>query len=155
MPDVFTKAKRSQIMAAVRSRGNKATELRLAAILRAHGVTGWRRHRPLPGRPDFVFRRARFAVFVDGCFWHGCRWHGCMPQDNHEYWQRKISRNAARDRATNKLLRSAGWRPLRVWGHWLRSPETVVRPITSELTTSPKGCKNYPTQNERHPKSNC
>ena len=61
MPDVFTKKKRSQVMAAIRSRGNKATELKLAAILRAAGINGWRRHQSLPGRPDFIFRRHRLA----------------------------------------------------------------------------------------------
>ena len=93
MADVFTKKKRSQVMAAIRSGGNKDTELKLAAILRAAGITGWRRHQPLPGRPDFVFRRARLAVFVDGCFWHGCRAHCRMPKSRTEYWQPKIVRN--------------------------------------------------------------
>jgi len=44
MADVFSKTKRSQVMAAIRSKGNKDTELRLAAIFRAHGITGWRRN---------------------------------------------------------------------------------------------------------------
>jgi len=57
--DTFSKAKRSQVMAAVRSKGNRETELRLVDILRAAGITGWRRHQPLPGRPDFVFRTER------------------------------------------------------------------------------------------------
>jgi hypothetical protein len=39
-------------MAAIPSTGNKHTELRLAAIFRAHGITGWWRHRPLPGKLD-------------------------------------------------------------------------------------------------------
>lgn len=146
MPDVFSKAKRSQVMAAVRSQGNKATELKLAAILRAAGLAGWRRHQALPGRPDFVFRRQRLAIFVDGCFWHGCRWHCRMPQDNREYWQRKISRNAIHDRSTTKLLRRSGWRVLRIWAHSLRSPEIVLRRITSELSPHPKGCNNGVTQ---------
>ena len=77
--DVFTKKKRSQVMAAIRSKGNKATELKLTSILRAAGITGWRRHQPIPGHPDFIFRRGRLAIFVDGCFWHGCRWHCRMP----------------------------------------------------------------------------
>ena len=42
--DVFTKAKRSAVMAAIRGRGNMATELRMMALFRAHGITGWRRH---------------------------------------------------------------------------------------------------------------
>jgi DNA mismatch endonuclease, patch repair protein len=80
MPDVFTKKKRSQVMALIRSRGNRDTEIKLASLFRAARITGWRRHQPLPGRPDFIFRRERLAIFVDGCFWHGCRWHCCMPK---------------------------------------------------------------------------
>src|SRR5437879_2804676 len=99
MADVFTKLKRSQVMAAIHSRGNKATELKLASILRAAGITGWRRHQPLPGCPDFIFRRQRVAVFVDGCFWHGCRWHCRMPKTRIDFWKQKIARNKKRDRA--------------------------------------------------------
>ena len=55
MPDVFTKSKRSEVMSRIRSRGNKDTELKLAKIFRANGITGWRRHQPVFGKPDFVF----------------------------------------------------------------------------------------------------
>ncbi len=144
--DVFTKKKRSQVMAAIRSRGNKATELKLASILRAAGITGWRRHQAVPGHPDFIFRRERLAVFVDGCFWHGCRWHCRMPRDNRPYWQKKISRNAARDRQTARLLRAAGWRVLRVWSHSLANPERVLARITSELRSANKMCDHPPEQ---------
>ena len=68
MPDIFSKAKRSAVMAAIRSSGNAATELRMIALLRAHGLTGWRRKGRVFGQPDFVFRRERLALFVDGCF---------------------------------------------------------------------------------------
>lgn len=70
MSDVFTKAKRSEVMSRVRSRGNKATELALVRLMRAEGITGWRRQQRFFGRPDFVFRKERVAVFVDGCLWH-------------------------------------------------------------------------------------
>src|SRR5438128_6164573 len=133
MADVFTKKKRSQVMAAIRSRGNKDTELKVASILRAAGATGWRRHQPIPGHPDFIFRRERVAVFVDGCFWHGCRWHCRIPKDNHSYWERKIDGNADRDRLNTRLLRKSGWRVIRVWAHSLRSPQVVAEKITSEL----------------------
>jgi DNA mismatch endonuclease (patch repair protein) len=68
MPDIFTPAKRSAVMALIRLRGNRATELRLIALMREHGITGWRRNAKVFGKPDFVFRRERVAVFVDGCF---------------------------------------------------------------------------------------
>ena len=68
MPDVFSKAKRSQIMSCVRGHGNELTELALVSLLRRSGLSGWRRNQPVFGKPDFVFRKQRLAVFVDGCF---------------------------------------------------------------------------------------
>jgi DNA mismatch endonuclease (patch repair protein) len=43
MSDVFTKAKRSEVMSRIRSRGNRDTELALARLLRTNHITGWRR----------------------------------------------------------------------------------------------------------------
>jgi len=117
MADIFTKAKRSQIMAAIRSVGNRTTEEALASAFRRLGVKGWRRHANLPGKPDFVFRKQRLAVFVDGCFWHNCPRHGHIPKSNRKYWRKKLQRNEGRDRATNRELRSKGWRVLRLWEH--------------------------------------
>lgn len=133
MADVFTKKKRSQVMAAIRSKGNKATELKLVAIFRAAGITGWRRHQPLPGKPDFVFRRERLAVFVDGCFWHGCRWHCRMPKSRIGFWNPKIARNKERDRFVRSLLRKEGWRLLRIWEHSLSDPVRVLKKIKAAL----------------------
>lgn len=134
MPDVFTKKKRSQVMAAIRSRGNKDTELKLAAIMRAAGITGWRRHQPVLGRPDFVFPRARLAVFVDGCFWHGCPKHGRNPGTNQKYWLPKLRRNKERDAAVARQLSRAGWSVIRLWEHHLANPDAVSRRITRALT---------------------
>jgi DNA mismatch endonuclease, patch repair protein len=119
MADVFTTRKRSEIMSRVRSRGNKATELRLIQIFKNNSVTGWRRRVPLFGNPDFVFREERLAVFVDGCFWHSCPKHRTQPVNNPEFWEGKLQRNVERDRLVNKTLKDQGWRVLRVWQHEL------------------------------------
>lgn len=144
MADVFSKAKRSAVMARIRSRGNKRTELALMRVFRVLGITGWRRHiqirnpergarrstSPRPSarsgegeafrvRPDFVFREQRVAVFVDGCFWHGCPQHGTKPKGNAAFWRRKFAANVARDRRVNRALRRAGWGVLRIWEHEL------------------------------------
>ncbi|QCW52527.1 DNA mismatch endonuclease Vsr [Nocardioides dongxiaopingii] len=68
-------------------------------------------------RADLVFRSAKVAVFVDGCFWHGCPEHGTQPRTNSDYWSSKIGRNVARDRDTDAVLGEAGWRVLRFWEH--------------------------------------
>jgi DNA mismatch endonuclease (patch repair protein) len=119
MPDVFTKAKRSDVMSRIRSRGNKGTELAMIRVFRAHGITGWRRHQSVFGKPDFIFPKLRLAVFVDGCFWHGCPIHATKPRSNAMFWRRKLAMNKARDRFVNRALRRAGWRVLRIWEHEL------------------------------------
>jgi DNA mismatch endonuclease (patch repair protein) len=134
MADVFTKKKRSQVMAAIRSRGNKDTELKLASILRASGITGWRRNYPILGRPDFVFRRPRLAVFVDGCFWHGCPKHGRKPGSNRAYWLPKLRRNKHRDQAVTRALSKAGWHVIRLWEHDLAHPVPAAKRISRALT---------------------
>src|SRR2546430_3690772 len=97
MADVLSKKKRSEVMASIRSSGNRDTEQKLIAILRAHGLTGWRRNQKLLGKPDFVFLGERLAVFVDGCFWHGCPIHCRRPSSNRGYWLPKILQNRKRD----------------------------------------------------------
>ena len=119
MPDVFTKAKRSEVMSRIPGRGNKNTELALAKVFRANRITGWRRNQKVFGKPDFVFQKLKLAVFVDGCFWHGCPKHATKPKNNREFWRRKLSANKARDRIVTPALRRAGWRVLRVWEHEL------------------------------------
>lgn len=64
-----------------------------------------------------VFRAARLAVFVDGCFWHRCPEHGTQPATNAGYWQAKLDRNVARDHRDEEDLERAGWTVLRIWEH--------------------------------------
>lgn len=139
MPDIFSKAKRSDVMSRIRSRGNARTELALIRVFRTLRITGWRRHvalrgglalrrgaqargssKPRPGfrvRPDFVFPQRRLAVFVDGCFWHGCPQHGTQPKGNAAFWRKKFAANRTRDRLVTRTLRRDGWRVLRIWEH--------------------------------------
>lgn len=129
----FPSAQRSRVMAAIHSRGNRNTELKLLQILRAHSIKGWRRHLPIPGRPDFAFPKERVAVFVDGCFWHGCQKHCRRPKSNTDFWTPKIDRNISRDRQVNRLLKRAGWKVLRVWEHGLDRPAIAASRVKRAL----------------------
>jgi DNA mismatch endonuclease (patch repair protein) len=120
MADVFSNAKRSEVMSRIRSSGNKDTEQALIGVFRSGGFSGWRRRQNLFGKPDFVFRKKRVAVFVDGCFWHACPLHGTMPKTNTEFWMAKISKNRLRDQLVNETLEQKGWVVLRIWEHELR-----------------------------------
>jgi len=138
MPDVFTSELRSSVMARVRSKGNASTELRVVHLLRVNGLTGWRRGTKVMGSPDFIWRRERVALFVDGCSWHGCPRHGETPRSRVAYWTAKLARNAKRDRAVSRTLRGMGWVVLRVWECALtrsRAKRTIMR-IARTLTAA-------------------
>ena len=126
MSDVFTSRKRSQVMSRIRSQGNKETEIVLLSILRSHKISGWRRHLPLPGRPDFAFPKERLILFVDGCFWHGCPCCYRRPKSRTSYWNEKFQRNKNRDREVGRILRRKGWRVMRIWHHELRYQERIA-----------------------------
>lgn len=121
MVDTFTRKKRSEIMAQIKGSGNLTTELRLIKIFRAYKIIGWRRNKPLFGRPDFIFPKAHVAIFVDGCFWHGCRTHKNIPKTNHEFWVKKIEGNILRDQIVSRTLRNSGWQVLRIWEHEVKT----------------------------------
>jgi len=129
MADIFTKKKRSEVMSRIKSRGNRATELALMALLRNNHITGWRRHLPIVGRPDFVFRKMHLAVFVDGCFWHCCKRCGNIPANNREFWKAKLEGNRRRDRTVNRTLKKVGWKVLRIWEHELVDSARVIRKL--------------------------
>lgn len=66
---------------------------------------------------DVAFPRQKLAVFVDGCFWHGCPDHCVPPKNNALWWAEKLEANKNRDADTNELLRTQGWRVVRLWEH--------------------------------------
>jgi DNA mismatch endonuclease (patch repair protein) len=136
MVDIWNKQKRSEVMSLIRSRGNKATELRLIEIFREFHITGWRRNQPLFGKPDFTFRRERVVVFVDGCFWHGCPKCYKRPGSNQEFWDTKIGNNRKRDRRVSRELRREGWKVVRIWQHQLNKSEVVANRVIRALESA-------------------
>ena len=128
----MSKEKRSALMSRIKGRDTKP-ELIVARALNRHGLRPKRHDNRLPGRPDFVFVRAKVAVFVDGDFWHGWR----FPAWEHKltpFWHEKIAANKARDQRINRKLRKAGWTVIRVWEHQIQRDlegciERIVRPI--------------------------
>ena len=116
--DVFTAARRSEIMRAVKS-CDTAPERAVRMAARAAGFG--RRYRlngaRLPGKPDLVFGALGKVVFVHGCFWHGhdCKRGAREPKHNADYWRGKIARNRARDAASLRALKREGWSTLVVW----------------------------------------
>ena len=155
MVDSISVERRSALMGRIRGTGNESTEVALAKILRQAGLSGWRRQQQIGWTlqslsprlrasqqthrfratvaPDFVFRKRRVALFVDGCFWHSCPKHGSLPSSNVDYWLLKFSRNRVRDRFVDAVLCHLGWTVLRVWEHELEQPEKLARWLTRNI----------------------
>jgi len=124
MPDHLSTQQRHQNMAAIRSKNTKL-EMIVRRGLWKRGFRYRLNHKRLPGHPDLVLRKYRTCIFVNGCFWHGhlvehdkmessacCK----IPDTNHDFWVKKISRNKERDREEQKQLAMMGWHCITVWG---------------------------------------
>ncbi|EGE44295.1 very short patch repair endonuclease [Streptomyces griseus] len=126
-------AARRRNMQAIRSRDTKPERL-IRRIVHANGLRYRVAARPLPDlrrTADMVFRPAKVAVFIDGCYWHGCPEHYVSPKTNPGYWSEKVARNVARDRDTDERLSAAGWLVLRFWEH--QSSDTCALSIISAV----------------------
>ncbi len=133
-------ASSSQVRQRMQSTPQRDTpcEWRLRRVLHGMGFRYMVDERPVadsPRRADIVFRRAKVAVFIDGCFWHGCPIHGTWPKANARFWRDKIETNRQRDRDTNRQLRRFGWFVIRVWEHEdpVRAASRVAKKVRSRL----------------------
>lgn len=117
--DPLSPSERSALMSKVRGKGNRSTEGRVTDRLTKDGLRGWQQHpTEILGKPDIYFPALKFAVFVDGCFWHGCPiCQRNTPKTRTEFWENKIRLNRDRDRRVNRGLKSLGIRVLRIWEH--------------------------------------
>jgi DNA mismatch endonuclease Vsr len=132
--DNLTKIQRQKNMRNIRSFGTIPEEI-IARGLRRQKVYFARNVRSITGKPDFVFRRKKIAVFVDSDFWHGHRDRFIMPKTNGAYWREKIIRNKQRDRRVNSELRKQKWRVIRLWEFNIKkNPSACIQKILRAIT---------------------
>jgi len=131
--DVFTKAKRSDVMRAVKGKNTKL-ELCFRRALWRKGFRYSTNSSRYFGTPDIVLRKHKTVVFVDSCFWHGCRKHFRLPAVRVSFWSTKIETNRARDKKVTSFYRGRGWRVFRVWEHDIRkSIDSLINRIEYNL----------------------
>lgn len=132
--DTMSPEKRSFVMSRIKGK-DTGPEKAVAQALAAAGLE-WESHvRDLPGRPDFVFRAAQVAVFVDGDFWHGWRFDTWRDKLS-EPWELKIAATRRRDARNRKALRAMGWTVVRLWEHQV---ENDLRRCTRRLLRELEG----------------
>lgn len=134
MTDIFSSAKRSEIMRAVRSE-NTAPELALARLLRRMHIRYRRQLKSLPGRPDFLLPDMHAAILVHGCFWHQhkkCR-RARLPKSHTAFWSRKLRQNVTRDARIVGALRRRGLRVVTIWECAFRDLQKVAKRLERGL----------------------
>ena len=115
MADIVSKAKRSKMMAGIKS-ANTKIEILIRKELFSLGFRYRRNWKKLPGKPDLFVLRYNKVIMLNGCFWHG---HNChlfkMPSSNSEFWQNKILTNKSNDFEKQNKLNELGYPVLTVW----------------------------------------
>ncbi|NLH81030.1 MAG: DNA mismatch endonuclease Vsr [Phyllobacteriaceae bacterium] len=131
---------RSRLLGRVRQKKTAPEEV-VAKALRRLGLAYRRNVKGLPGSPDFANRTRRFAIFVDGCFWHhhtACRRAG-VPKNNRAFWEAKFAANRARDAAAIRALRRLGFKVMVIWECELATVEARLARVLAEKPPQTSG----------------
>ena len=114
--DRLTKEQRYKNMSANKGKGTKL-ELLFGKLLWNAGIRYRKNDKTVFGKPDFVIRKMRIAIFCDGEFWHGRNWEERKNdhKSNCDFWYSKIERNIRRDKEVNEQLKAQGWTVFRFW----------------------------------------
>lgn len=135
MVDVVDSATRSRMMAGIRGKNTKP-ELLVRSYLHRRGLRFRLHVKTLPGKPDIALPKYRAVVFVHGCFWHrhpGCKF-AYLPSNRPDFWIKKLSLNAARDKENANALMKSGWRVFTVWECELRKWTVRLETLYDEIT---------------------
>ena len=127
--DRLTKEQRHKNMSANKGKGTKL-EVLFGKLLWNAGVRYRKNDKTVFGKPDFVIRGMKIAIFCDGEFWHGRNWEERKKdhKTNCEFWYSKIEKNIERDKEVDAQLSSDGWTVFRFW--------------ETEIITEPDKCLN-------------
>jgi DNA mismatch endonuclease (patch repair protein) len=117
--DVLTPEQRHKCMSHIRSTETKP-EIFFRKALWKWGIRYRKNVRKLFGSPDIAIAKYKIVIFLDGDFWHGQDWkkRGFASQKKmlssyNEYWNKKITRNIARDKKVTRYYKANGWTILR------------------------------------------
>lgn len=130
--DHLTSILRSENMAKIRSE-NTSPEFTARKFLSSKGLRFRLHDKSLPGKPDIVFKSQKFAIFINGCFWHqhkGCK-RSTIPQSNQDYWIPKLERNIRKQEKDFRLLKKMDWRVKVIWECKVNKPESFVKILSN------------------------
>lgn len=133
--DHLTKAQRHKNMAANKGKGTRI-EILFGKFLWNAGVRYRKNDKSVFGKPDFVIKGSKVAIFCDGEFWHGRNWN--IRKNDHKsncmFWHSKIERNIERDKEVNTELQKQGWKIFRFWEtEIIKEPDACLNTILNYM----------------------
>ena len=126
MVDVHEPEIRSYNMSKIKGKNTKP-EMLVRRFLHTNGFRYRLHDKRLPGKPDIVLRKYKFAIFVHGCFWHGhenCKYY-VVPKTRTQWWLDKINRNKENDARHVTTLTDLNWNIITIW-------ECELKPVKRE-----------------------
>ena len=133
--DKLSPEQRRKNMQAVKNKGTKI-ELTLGRLLWNAGFRYRKNEKKVFGKPDFVFKKMKIAIFCDGEFWHGKDWEVRKydHKTNQKFWFTKIEQNIERDKRVNEQLQKQGWTVLRFWESEIeKQPDSCIEKIKKSM----------------------
>ncbi len=117
MADIFTKEKRSEIMARIQGK-NTRPEIAIRSFLHRQGYRFRLHKKDLPGKPDIILPKYKTIIFVHGCYWHrhsSCKRGRSIPSTNKDFWLKKFRMTISRDKKNQRELHKLGWKVITFW----------------------------------------
>jgi DNA mismatch endonuclease (patch repair protein) len=133
---MFSKAKRSEVMAKIKSK-NTSLDLAMKSLLRKARLR-FEMYPRILGTPDFLVEDV-VAVFCDSSFWHGRNWtklrSRLLAGNNPTYWVQHILSNKRRDKRISRGLVRSGYAVVRLWDtEVFRNPANCLDKIRESLS---------------------
>jgi len=116
LADIFSREKRSEIMANIRGKETKP-EIIVRKFLFSKGFRFRKNVKTLPGTPDITLPKYNTVILIHGCFWHkhkNCK-KAQLPETRKQFWEKKINENVERDKKNIRQLKKAGWKVIVLW----------------------------------------
>lgn len=132
MVDHISEERRSWNMSRIRSKDTKP-EMIVRKMLHKNGIR-YRLHvKDLPGKPDLSNKKKKFAVFVNGCFWHqhkDCK-RATIPKSNKSYWIPKLQKNIENYNQNVEKILSNGWNVFTIWECEVKKQTMLTKLVTN------------------------
>jgi len=129
--DNLSQEQRSYCMSKIRSKWT-FYEIKLHNYLKSKKIK-YKIHPKTNGSPDIILIDKNIAVFIQGCFWHKCPKCYKESKSNKEYWVPKIEKNVKRDQKNEKIIKSSGFKIIKVWEHQFKNDfQSILNKIIND-----------------------